>query len=430
METINPIKEHAQKHAAKHKGSDQKDGLLMSVKNEEFPQITSINDNASLDSCMLYIPANKCTNIDESLTRTTLLTEVDIETGECVESVGELRGAAPQKRAITYKQSGITYTFAYRTRVERKGFSSIQKEYIACAISAKMLESLYLTGINASTLKALHANIMKQGLFKCTLTTFKDSIASDIDIKKDMYIQAGTFQKFIQGLKDSVKPEFKKCTVDKFPKVSKADSGLQIGKRNDKLVPLLKFYNKTKELLTNSNEFNNAFVQITGYNVKEVIRMEYTINGAKEAKRLGLITKEETLSLGKLIQLIEQKSPINAIFVSVLKERFFEANNSNDIEEPKNSMEIKDTNFSKAKGDVIYSVCFSVVYEMGASLDYAKKMAEKVLACSTAQKKRFLPIALDIATRAYEDAKEAIGMRDSKAVINETGVFSMFGLTN
>ena len=69
--------------------------------------------------------------------------------------------------------------------------------------------------------------------------------------------------------------------------------------------------------------------------------MEYTINGAKEAKRLGLITKEETLSLGKLIQLIEQKSPINAIFVSVLKERFFEANNSNDIDEQKNSMEIE-----------------------------------------------------------------------------------------
>ena len=63
-------------------------GLMMSEKNGKFRQITK---DISLDYCLLFLDAKKCSNFSDELTRTTWFVVVDSDTGELINTISTRR---------------------------------------------------------------------------------------------------------------------------------------------------------------------------------------------------------------------------------------------------------------------------------------------------------------------------------------------------
>ena len=270
---------------------------------------------------------------------------------------------------------------------------------------------------------------MKQGLFTCSLSTFLQAKASDTDYKRDTYIDTDKYTNFIKHLYTNVRESYVNVAINKFSS-QKANTGLQIGRRGDKKVSLLKFYNKSEELINHSTEFNTKYVWLHN-SPRTIMRVELTVNGQKEAQRKGLITNKESYTLSKIMQLCAEKTTINTIFANEINSRIVTTNNNNNNCEAMKSKAVeavKDKKFPKAQSNTIYEVCYYGTLNNSFTLADCQSYASMILNCSEAYRERFLSIAYAVAKRAYEDASVQSGR--AKVVIHDDTVMGLFGLQN
>jgi len=228
-----------------------------------------------------FTEAGKTALLDERTTLNTVTGEIDED----------------EFKRISYRISDQGISSRLFVRTQKIGFDKSQKqEILEILINSKLLKGDYLKGISKDTIQTVFAYIIALGLIKMDFSTFlKHGNIVDIDIKSDLYNMDKTVSKYF--LK-----QINKLASNKGNLTAKKDNlGLQFGfrKNNNNInsSPFLKFYHKHLELISNSKEFTESFLNKSILNeTKKILRFETTIKNNHHFKKLLKQIKIENLN--------------------------------------------------------------------------------------------------------------------------------------
>ena len=168
-----------------------------------------------------------------------------------------------------------------------------QKEYCLVTINSKQLEHQYFKGITKSTIRDLYNYVISAGVIKCSFETFVNSRVSDVDICFDI-LDFGDKQH-----RDLLNVSKSKVALERYSYVDykgKDKSTLQyhnrIDARKSSVLPYLKIYAKSEELIGHSTKFYKAFIapqeDLESIVLQGITRIEYTLANRRQMKSFGL----------------------------------------------------------------------------------------------------------------------------------------------
>lgn len=245
------------------------------------------SSNIALDSFKIRIPFVNCTLIDKTLIQAQANLRVNTTTGEQLEynevktstTIVNLRNSVPFK--VTYVDGN--------------------KE-IEVLLNSKHLFENYLDGISQNNIKCFYDLLMSFELFYIKYEDFLNSKISDIDIKKDFYINLESYRKNVNSLYNHSKE--KRPLVKKFDN-KKEGFGIQFrdrGKLASLNKPFIKIYHKESESKAKDLEsiskglipFFSSYVDMS--KIKDLVRIEGTIKNQKYYRKYFNVDEELTLN--------------------------------------------------------------------------------------------------------------------------------------
>jgi hypothetical protein len=167
-------------------------------------------------------------------------------------------------------------------------------EYLVVLINSKLLEQDYLNGISMRNIEALYNKIMSCNVFECSFEQFlSNGMVSDIDIKKDLELNAHDLRTVITHLDKGSKPhKSAKYGCNAF--TQKDNLGIEWNTRKSATHrhPFLKIYHKGIESEHSKNRpFFEHYIGLGALSSRT--RIEVTIKSYKEAQKHGF--KDNTL---------------------------------------------------------------------------------------------------------------------------------------
>lgn len=179
-------------------------------------------------------------------------------------------------------------------------------------INSKQLEHKYFQGITITNICVIYNMIIELGIIKCSFKTFMDeSLITDIDFKKDFYLELSDYKEMIKGCDEMTKLS-KKEYGGNISFTSPTNYGIQWGKSRStekfKTYPFTKIYHKTMELSRPKEKKGSLqFAQqhLRGINYKDIIRVETTVKNKEHLQHLKLgLTK---FNLREILELSDEK---------------------------------------------------------------------------------------------------------------------------
>lgn len=209
-------------------------------------------------------------------------------------------------KAIAVNDNGIKTKFLIQ-KFFINGETDVQQEYLVILLNSKVLKENYLKGITKDTIEQAHEYLMSLKIVKFQLFTMMyNAKLSDIDIKCDFECKYYDefYKRIISDCDKNKRSAFSNKGYRYFNK--KENRGIEFGDRRKATLnaPFFKIYHKRTELVYNSHEFGNAYLedhlQKTYFNF--VLRAEFTLKNAKFIKHfLGTTSElENILNLDQL----------------------------------------------------------------------------------------------------------------------------------
>lgn len=234
---------------------------------------------ALTDSLSLKIPFNDCIIIDHRLTSPTFI---------YYEHLDLIDSERYPPKPIIIAKDGITIRIGL---AEIPIYDAITKEktltqFINLTVSSKLLKHRYFDGITKETISILYDEFIAFQIFYCSIDTFLDGMASDIDVCINRYADSKEiFIDVLQVLENQCGIKSKFLRIIKEP----GNIGLSFNTRDHAKpsIPFIKLYHKELELLSKSKEFYDTFLLGTHADfIKNLTRIEATIRNYDHKKRL------------------------------------------------------------------------------------------------------------------------------------------------
>ena len=252
-----------------------------------------------IDSLRIEIPISEVEIIDKTLIEKLYLINSDAQV------IKEKKGEAWVKDI-----DGINYRFW------AKGFynvnTKVHDNYLVLLANAKMLHERYFEGLNQNNIDFLLENLNKHNVVNITKESLLKASVSDVDFCFDFFATPDELKKVVEiyqrtaivGRKDIVNGK----------KDSNKHVALYLNSRNNQYPakPYLKFYHKSLELKSKSEEFASRFLDSVDF--ENVARCEVNMKNYKYFERFGL-AKQRTVS--QIFSL--RKKVIQEVFVEAYK---------------------------------------------------------------------------------------------------------------
>lgn len=250
-----------------------------------------------IDSLNLTIDKDKIQVLDQSLTSRILTYFVDIDMID-----DDPENIKPPKPYV-HTKNGVTIRLMWVQYFDR---SNKQITKLSITLSSKLLLNRYFQGITIYNVEYLYMELMSLNVFKCSYKDFLNSAVNDVDICLNYRITENSFlklQNLLIGVCRSGFNKFFNLFATKTPK-RKPESlpnnwtydhinlGLDINTRQKAkpATPYIKNYFKEIELQTKSLEFYELYLKddlkLNNDTIKDLARVEYTIKGYRQKKRL------------------------------------------------------------------------------------------------------------------------------------------------
>jgi hypothetical protein len=159
-------------------------------------------------------------------------------------------------------------------------------EYAVIRCHSKLLNSLYLEGIDKHNIHVIHYRVINSGLIKVSIEAFLNGLVSDLDMKIDYSIP--DHKALMERIKLSSK-EYAQSNRGYNHFNQKDNKGIEFGKRatSSPNYPFLKFYYKKLELLMKSKEFTKRYLDAE--TIDDFLwRCEVTISNKKAFDKYGI----------------------------------------------------------------------------------------------------------------------------------------------
>jgi hypothetical protein len=263
----------------------------------------------TIDSLRLSYPLLNVQIIDEAiLSKVVHQQTTRTDTGEVIEE-----SFTESNSQLLYFEESPTYSI--KVRIE-SWFGGQQK--LCILLNSKVLEGGYLQGISIDNIERIY-NRLNGKVFNMSFEQFLLGKPTDIDIKKDVYVESiEDFDLFTLEMKQQSRHRKEKgLGVNRFSK--KTNKGIEWNNRehSTEANPFLKIYHKGTEAKhgKNSDFFSKHLSQ---YDLDKVARIEVTVKNSKEAKKLGI--DNSTL----LTLLSTSKEQFNEVIVKAIKRNLLE----------------------------------------------------------------------------------------------------------
>ena len=214
------------------------------------------------------------------------------------ESTGEIKGDfKTQSKEYKFEGFSIYASIQKQVRISLTDY----EDSLIIGLSSKVLQSRYFEGITNQNVGLVYTTIIDAGIMSCTLDMFLSGTPTDVDFKKDYFLELEPYKDILSGCAKMTKPSSnrdKGCSVFK----QKDNLGISWSVRTTnraKTNPYLKIYHKGIELTFKSNNFRELYLK--GVDVSDVIRIETTVKNKDHFKSLDLGLKDFTL--GELLEL-------------------------------------------------------------------------------------------------------------------------------
>jgi len=213
------------------------------------------------------------------------------------ESTGEIKGFKTQSKEYKFEGFSIYASIQKQVRISLTDY----EDCLIIGLSSKVLQSRYFEGITKQNIGLVYTMIIDAGIMSCTLDMFLSGTPTDVDFKKDYFLELEPYKDILSGCAKMTKPSSnrdKGCSVFK----QKDNLGISWSVRTTnraKTNPYLKIYHKGIELTYKSNHFRELYLK--GVDVSDVIRIETTVKNKDHFKSLDLGLKDFTL--GELLEL-------------------------------------------------------------------------------------------------------------------------------
>ena len=212
-----------------------------------------------------------------------------IENLYVVDSLGEIVDEIEGKSKNIDYVDGRAFKFWRRRHNDIN--TKITTEYIGIIINAKHLKERYFEGITLNNLDIIVNEINAQNIIKIKKEALLSSSIGDLDICVDFDASTDAFSKLIKRQY----PMVQQSSRDTFSSEQKATHlGLYLNSRHNcyPSKPFFKFYHKTIELETKSNDFANKFLKNVDF--QNIGRCEVNLKNTKhlnhykiKARQLG-----------------------------------------------------------------------------------------------------------------------------------------------
>ena len=212
-----------------------------------------------------------------------------IENLYVVDSLGEIVDEIEGKSKNIDYVDGRAFKFWRRRHNDIN--TKITTEYIGIIINAKHLKERYFEGITLNNLDIIVNEINAQNIIKIKKEALLSSSIGDLDICVDFDASTDAFSKLIKRQY----PMVQQSSRDTFSSEQKATHlGLYLNSRHNcyPSKPFFKFYHKTIELETKSNDFANKFLKNLDF--QNIGRCEVNLKNTKhlnhykiKARQLG-----------------------------------------------------------------------------------------------------------------------------------------------
>jgi len=294
------------------------------------PKIPNNDDldkaTASIDSLCLRFPLNSVKIVDQSILAKKYV--VNADTGDIER---ELKAKAKEVWGVGYKTR-------YAIQEQRVGRGVGTETFIVIQFNSKLLEGRYFEGITHGNIRVVYEKLMQHGIMAISYDDFMRGECTDTDFKRDL--NNDDFSTTISILVKSARPS-KQLGQGYKAWRSKTNQGIQFASRQSATYsnPFLKFYHKGIQLISESLEFYEAFLQEHGY-PEHKVRIETTIKNKKHFDKLGISDR----TLQGLLSLTD--SEIDQVFRTAIKKHL----------EPRTMMPSVTDNLTPSDSVFVYSI--------------------------------------------------------------------------
>jgi hypothetical protein len=226
----------------------------------------------SIDSLRLRIPMKECKIIDHDLNAMFHL--INSNTGEVLET--KLNSKSFRN------ETGISTHFHL---TKEYNSNNTLESHVVILVNAKTLKQDYFQGINKNTLRAVYNYITELQVVSFSFEAFKQAQCTDIDIKKDITCERQTMMMAFNVIKQNAKAHKEKNIGLNAGSNEKMLSFNDRKNTNFLKAPFLKIYDKTRELVENSIDFNMHYIKELP---QDLWRIEYTIKNKKHLNKLEM----------------------------------------------------------------------------------------------------------------------------------------------
>jgi hypothetical protein len=268
-------------------------------------------NKAKIDSFSLLIPIENIT-----ITLHSFFTQKFIK----VYTTGEPEESESFYKNIQKVQCTTTATLTKYQKVHRI-YNDTNRKFIHIVITSKHLGKAYFEGINSNNIETIFEHINSQNIIHVPcIDTFLSSYVVDIDIAKDFKTNINEFKALKNILIENVLPLKQKYLHSKNINSTGAKFGIQYNERSKATptTPFGKLYNKTNELLSNSEKFYETnLLHISDEIAQGIARIEFTIKASAHKKRLGI----KFTTLKELLNFSQDE--LNNIYTKLINEYYF-----------------------------------------------------------------------------------------------------------
>lgn len=265
-------------------------------------------DSVKVDSTKISIQLSKCKILDTNLIDPIQFTEVNINTGE------EINSQFKYGKPTVIQNSDGTYLKFWKekqfTYIQGKKYSDL---YITFLVNSKHLKHNYYNGITTDTLSQIYDFIMSYKVVYFDYQDLYDSRYTDTDICFDFIVDSDTYENIKEQLKvRSIKPHLFHTSKQDNNSGIWTPTRTEPRKNATPSTPYFKLYSKEEDFTYKSVDFAKAYLTPSMY--KNKYRLEATISNSTHKKKLGIA---KCLKFGDFLKL-----DLQLLIKSIVKEYY------------------------------------------------------------------------------------------------------------
>lgn len=242
-------------------------------------------EQISIDSLRIRIPKEKIKILNNSFFSSRIIVN---------ETSGEVEGYSKLKNPH-FLDEIKTHLFFEDIKTTIRGCAS---PFLVILLNSKHLKENYFKGLTKNTIKEAYEYILSLELVDFTFDTFLSAECTDVDFKRDFFIDNSNFNILKKRL---IEDTPKSAVLNKGYKNHDTSLSWSERRKASPANPFCKLYQKSIEL-TQSKTLDFYTKYLSSYEIKDLTRIEVTIKNKKHFKQLGI----ESTSLNNLIQLSEK----------------------------------------------------------------------------------------------------------------------------